>query len=482
MIESDLSPFKLAVTNADGETATYDLPLGQLVVGRREDCDIVLDHPRTQRQHARLTIDEKGVTVTGVSRRSRIEVNGNPLPIGGEARVVLGDSITLGIYRLELVEIAALPTAPPVVAAGPVEGAQLTRASADAWQFVIQSLDSATRYVIFPDPFPADGLTVGRQEGSDVLLDHPRVERKEALLVFEDGTYRWQALTRRSGTLHNGNPLSPDQPIRLEIGDIIECGPFQLFVEWVGLDRPQPVADEADEAFDDTPMGAAAADSSAAGPASATPATPTASGASGGSSAPPGAFLPDYLRSAPPPPPDFSQVMPPGLDRHSIRYLHYLPTIYHDDVTSRLMGLFEAIMMPVGWNIENFDLFLDPQTAPADFVDWLSEWFRFGFDQSWTETKKRQVLTECHQLYARRGTRYALVRLLEIYTGQQPEIVEDGQPPFTFTVRLPFREREVNRQMVEQIIEANKPAHTNYVLEFDSRLNLDNVWTQLDFE
>ncbi|MEM9778237.1 MAG: FHA domain-containing protein, partial [Chloroflexota bacterium] len=156
MSESELSPFKLVVTNADGEAETYDLPIGQLVVGRRDDCDIVLDHPRTQRQHAKLTIDEKGVTVGGVSRRSRIEVNGNPLPIGGEARVVLGDSITLGIYRLELVETAAIPAAAPVADTGEVtdEAAEPVRASADAWQFVIQSLDSNARYIVFPDPFP----------------------------------------------------------------------------------------------------------------------------------------------------------------------------------------------------------------------------------------------------------------------------------------------------------------------------------------
>ena len=156
MSESELSPFQLVITNADGETETHDLPIGQLLIGRREDCDIVLDHPRTQRQHARLTIDEKGVTVAGVSRRSRIEVNGNPLPIGGEARVVLGDSITLGIYRLELVEIAAIPVAPPAAASdsdAEESDSQQGHVSADAWQFVIQSLDSNARYVVFPDPF-----------------------------------------------------------------------------------------------------------------------------------------------------------------------------------------------------------------------------------------------------------------------------------------------------------------------------------------
>lgn len=472
MAEQELSPFQLIVTNADGETQAVDLPLGQYIVGRREDCDLVLTHPRTQRQHARLTVDANGVTIEPMGRRSRIEVNGNPIATGGDARVVLGDVITLGVYRLELAERAAMP------ADGASSGTDdlVARPDDEAWQFVIQSPGSDARYIVFPHPFPDNGMTIGRDEDNNIVLDHPRVEREEATLIFKDGVYLWQALSRRTGTLHNGNPMSPDQPMRLEIGDVIECGPFKLFVEWV-VDRRASASDKAE-----LPSGPGAGSGMSTSTASPPPSAVTASGASGGSNGPPSAFLPDYLTSAPPPPPDYSQTMPPGLDQHSIRYLNYLPSIYHDDVTSRLMGLFESIMMPVGWNIENFDLFLDPQTAPAEFVDWLSEWFQVGFDHSWTDRKKRQVLSECHLLYARRGTRYALSRLLQIYTGQPPQIVEDGQPPFTFTVQLPFRERDVNRQMVEQIIEANKPAHTNYVLEFDPRLNIDNVWTQLDFE
>lgn len=469
MSDSKLSPFQLIAISPDEESQTFDLPLGQMIIGRRDDCDIVLSHPRTQRQHARMTIDTKGVTVKGLSRRSGIEVNGNPLALEDEARVVLGDAITMGVYRLELIETAAIPAGQqPDIA----KEAARTRSN-KAWQFVIQTAEEEPRTFVFPNPIPEEGVSVGRQDDNDLVLNHPRIERKEATILQQNGAIVWQALTRRSGTLHNGNPLTPDDPVRLEIGDVVECGSFKLFVEWV--------ATKAEKAQSAEPP----ADSeNIAEPESESAMLPTsAGGASNGSGdGPPNATMPDYLRSAPPPPPDFSQTMPPGLSRHSIRYLNYLPSIYHDDVTSRLMALFESIMLPVGWNIENFDLFLDPRTAPADFVDWLSEWFQIGFDHSWTEIKKRQVLTECHQLYARRGTRASLSRLLEIYTGYRPEIVEAGQLPFTFTVRLPFRERDVNRQMVEQIIEANKPAHTNYILEFDSRLNLDVVWSQLDFE
>ena len=116
MSESELSPFQLIVISPDDEPQTFDLPLGEMIIGRRDDCDIVLSHPRTQRQYARMTVDTRGVTVKGLSRRSGIEVNGNPLALEDEARVVLGDAITMGVYRLGLLETAAIPAEqqPPV--------------------------------------------------------------------------------------------------------------------------------------------------------------------------------------------------------------------------------------------------------------------------------------------------------------------------------------------------------------------------------
>ncbi|MCB0008640.1 MAG: hypothetical protein KDE04_19380, partial [Anaerolineales bacterium] len=82
-----------------------------------------------------------------------------------------------------------------------------------------------------------------------------------------------------------------------------------------------------------------------------------------------------------------------------------------------------------------------------------------------------------------RGSKRALSRLLEIYTGRTPEIqdLQEDQDPFTFTVRLPMRERDTNRTLLEQLIEANKPTHTSYILEFSGQLDLDVVYSKLDF-
>jgi hypothetical protein len=66
-----------------------------------------------------------------------------------------------------------------------------------------------------------------------------------------------------------------------------------------------------------------------------------------------------------------------------------------------------------------------------------------------------------------RGTKRALRRVLEIYTEATPDIVDvtADQAPFTFTVTLPSNQRP-RRLLIEQLINAHKPAHTNYQLIF----------------
>jgi phage tail-like protein len=118
--------------------------------------------------------------------------------------------------------------------------------------------------------------------------------------------------------------------------------------------------------------------------------------------------------------------------------------------------------------VDNFDVMLDPRTAPAEYLPWLASWFSVTFDASWTEEQQRLLLTEAHQLFARRGTHWALSRLLEIYLGEKPEIddQDDKADPFTFTVKIPFGEDEVDRELIERMVDASKPAHTSYSLLF----------------
>ena len=132
------------------------------------------------------------------------------------------------------------------------------------------------------------------------------------------------------------------------------------------------------------------------------------------------------------------------------------------------LAIFESVLAPIEWNVDNFDLYLNPETTPSGFLPWLANWFSITFDSTWTVEQQRELLLEAHKIYARRGTRWALARVLEIYTKMEPEIVDliSDDDPFTFTVTIPLPEKEIDRTLIEQIVDSNKPAHTNYKLKF----------------
>lgn len=303
---------------------------------------------------------------------------------------------------------------------------------------------------------PPGKTVIGRQAGIDVRLNNPMISRRHVEVECSAKVCQITDLGSANGSVVNGERLEANAPQILAPGDVIEMGPFRLIYEQVVLTAPKPKPAK-----------------KRAAPPKKKPVRPKKEEAKPVAKKEP----------APPPPPpkpprptrvdipdhepDYSQP-PPGLAFESRRFLEYLPGIYHTDFMTRFLAIFEAIYMPAEWNIDNFDLYLDPQTAPEGFLPWLANWFSISYDPSWTIEQQRILLAEAHQIFAKRGTRWALSRVLEIYTGARPEIVDlqDGQDPFTFTVKIPISEKELDRTLIETIIDASKPAHTNYNLQF----------------
>lgn len=290
--------------------------------------------------------------------------------------------------------------------------------------------------------------TIGRQAGNDLRLNLPQVSRRHAQLDCTGSECQITDLGSANGTHVNGVELTPDVPVPLCHNAIIKIGPVKLTFEQVPVEAPQekepPPAEE-----------------SSAGPLPGTEEveeTPP----------PPPLVAPQPPAPTSEPGPTEESPVPPGLSTRSRQLLSYLPGIYQTDFMARFLGLFESILTPIEWNVDNFDLYLDPGTAPTDFLPWLANWFQITFDPTWSGPQRRAMLAEAHRLYSRRGTRWALSRVLEIYTGHTPGIIDQGkdQEPFTFTVKLPLRKHDVDQALIEAIIDANKPAHTTYVLEF----------------
>jgi phage tail-like protein len=332
--------------------------------------------------------------------------------------------------------------------------------------FRIQAPDTAWTFAI-----PIGTTLISRDPGSGLQLRDGQVSRQHARIQCSETRCQIEDLGSTNGTWLNGVKLERQVPVTLVPGAKLRIGPFNLTLEQTTVLLPdeqptpeEPPVEEAALIFAEPPAEEPPAPVESPAPVveqpvltgpvpPAPPAGPPPNGSGPGRS-PDGA-------------PNGVEKPPPGLGYESTRLIHYLPGIYQTGFMKRFLALFESILLPIEWNVDNFDLFLDPGTAPTSFLPWLANWYAIIFNPSWNEVQRRAFLKDAHQIYARRGTRWALSRVLEIYTGKKPEIVEykEMQKAHTFTVRLPLKAAQVDRKLVESLIDMHKPAHTTYVLE-----------------
>ncbi len=183
------------------------------------------------------------------------------------------------------------------------------------------------------------------------------------------------------------------------------------------------------------------------------------------------------------------------------KYLRFLPELYEsDELMGRFLMLFESFWSPIETQIDNVHNYFDPRITPFDFLPWLASWLDLDLDESWPEDRLRHLIRWAIALHRSRGTKWGLLKYLEIYTGRQAKVIEQrsknfvlgpeaklgpgvalgtGNVPHTFSVylRLPKLEADdeetrnrmekLRRDNIEKIINLQKPAHTVYSLELE---------------
>jgi phage tail-like protein len=201
------------------------------------------------------------------------------------------------------------------------------------------------------------------------------------------------------------------------------------------------------------------------------------------------------------------------------RHASYLPSLYrqaNNDLLGRyLMAGERHWQLLEGW-LDHIEILADPLLAPLPVLAWLGTWADEPEDERWPQEQRRRLLNQIMQLRRWRGTRKALREHIALYAGIEtkdiPSAIEitehrasqlrvgtdarlgtrvvlgSDQVPhrFSVTVRLPAAlapsnpaERENARkrheQVIRDIIESEKPAHTNL-----KKLDLDwaSVGTQ----
>lgn len=180
-------------------------------------------------------------------------------------------------------------------------------------------------------------------------------------------------------------------------------------------------------------------------------------------------------------------------------YLRYLPGIYaQDEFMGRFLMLFESFWNPIDNQIGGLSNYFDPMLTPSRILGWLGSWLNVELDEQLPEPRQRRLIQRAARLYRQRGTKTGLEAMLELWTDGSATIVEHRSEnlrlgknmrlgrgvalgrrnaPHSFTVRLrlpefegeepPQRQQRIEqaRPWIEQLLIAEKPAHTTYTLD-----------------
>lgn len=263
------------------------------------------------------------------------------------------------------------------------------------------------------------GLRVGRTGDNNLALNHREISRQHMRIIWrEDDKFLIEDLNSSNGVFVNETRIPSRIPQELDEGDVIRCGPYLLTFE--RLIYPQPAA-----------IVARASDNGEMEPLEVQPI--------------------GYLA---------------GIPTDKSTWLQYLPSIYADDeFLGRYLLIFESILSPITWIIDNFDLFLSPDIAPSEWLRWMASWFDLLLLPELPLERQRDLMRQAGWLFMRRGTRAGLQRLLTLYFGVTPEIEETGN--CRFVVRLPLSQgsSKMGAEVANRLINSQKPAFASYTLE-----------------
>lgn len=319
---------------------------------------------------------------------------------------------------------------------------------------------------------PRTGIYAGRTANNELVLAHTQISRQHMRLFWQDGGFWVEDLGSTNGVWVNDARIDAHTPRRVDLGDNVGAGPFVLTLESIeeglgtgsnGHRTPPPVPSH------NSPTTFIQEFSMSPGVVEAAPINLRPR--SGGERLSIGSVMQAMI----PRTKVRDKELLAGIPRDQSNWLQYLPGIYSDsdlDPTlfmGRYLLIFESVLSPIIWMIDNFDLYLSPETAPEVWLQWIGNWFDVLLVPELPVELQREIIRQMGWLFLRRGTRVGLERLLELYFGVKPEIFESNDDSCHFAVRLPLSQSKpkLGREIAEYIIESQKPAFTTYTLEID---------------
>jgi phage tail-like protein len=94
------------------------------------------------------------------------------------------------------------------------------------------------------------------------------------------------------------------------------------------------------------------------------------------------------------------------------------------DFLQRFLAPAEGMLHELDGAAAQRRLLVDPWLTPQEALPWLASLAGLVLDRRWPEPARRTLVAEAYRLFRRQGTLDTLTRLLEIYLGRRPVIIE----------------------------------------------------------
>ncbi|MEO9326033.1 phage tail protein [Nocardioides sp. C4-1] len=160
--------------------------------------------------------------------------------------------------------------------------------------------------------------------------------------------------------------------------------------------------------------------------------------------------------------------------------LHRLPGVLQDDdFTQRFVAAFDDGYAPILVTLDSLACYVDPQLAPADFVDYLAGWVGVDLDDTWTLPQRRAIVAGAAAVHRRRGTRRGVEEALGLGLGARVTVRDSGgctwsaspggplpgSAPARMEVTIDVDDPDaLDPRRVETLIESTKPAHVAHIV------------------
>ncbi|WP_274650201.1 phage tail protein [Paenibacillus humicola] len=179
--------------------------------------------------------------------------------------------------------------------------------------------------------------------------------------------------------------------------------------------------------------------------------------------------------------------------------LSHLPAIYQEDAsgfTERFLSLFGTMFDSIEEKIGELPRHFDSELVSGPYLKWLGGWLGIEVDEHWSDEQIRRFIREAPELYRYRGTRRGIEKMVEIYTGAKPFIIEYfqyramreaaelreitdqlyGMHPCSFSVLVTTEQAPTEKQriMLQHMLDQQKPAFT------EAHLIVLQPWMYLD--